>query len=151
MRKQYLYWFVALTLLVIFAFVPYAQIETVQSLYKGSLLGFSPSVATLSTIHTIPLLLLEILCLALSVGCLVMSKRRLLQLRLSVLNILLQLGLIGLMLFYAFRIKSGLDSPAILSFRLTAVLPLLSMLLTLMAARGVWKDIIYLKKMSRLR
>lgn len=151
MRKQHLYWLLAIILLVIFAILPYAQIETVQSLYKATSLGFTPVVSTLETVYTFPLLILLIVCIALPVLCLFSGKRRMLQFRVTVLNVLLHLGFIALMLFYAFSVKKGMAEGSILSFRLVSLLPLLSLFCCFFAARNTWKDIVYLRRMDRLR
>lgn len=149
MRKQTIYWFLTALLLVVFACVPYAQVETAEYLFKCNVFRIKATAAGVQSINTFPLFLLLVVCVGLPVVCLFVGKERKLQLRLSVLNMLLIIGLIVLILYYAYSAKKTLTG--ILSFRLSAVLPLLALLLSIGAIRGTWKDVIFLKRMDRLR
>lgn len=72
-----------------------------------------------------------------------------LQFRLCVVNIILQLGLIGLTWFQIHRLGSELQ--AVSSLGLSFVFPLVGIIFTWLAIRGITKDITLLKSFDRIR
>jgi uncharacterized membrane protein len=88
-----------------------------------------------------------ILICALNLITVFMYKRRVLQLRLCVYNILLLVGLIGVTLFVLYNVQNV----GSVSFRLPSVFPIISIILHYLAFRGIRKDELMVQALSRLR
>ena len=76
-------------------------------------------------------------------------KKRILQMRFCIYNILLMIGSIGLIWFYSFQAKNNLFTETIFSFPI--VLPVVAAILTYLAFRGIRKDEILVKSIDRIR
>lgn len=72
-----------------------------------------------------------------------------LQFRLCAVNIILQLGLLGLTWYQVYRL--GSDLQASLSPHLSFIFPLVGIIFTWLAMRGITKDITLLKSFDRIR
>jgi hypothetical protein len=88
-----------------------------------------------------------ILICALNLISIFMYKRRVLQLRLCIYNMLLLAGLFGVILFVAYNIK---DVETV-SFRLPIVFPVIAIILHYLAYRGIRKDELMVRALDRLR
>lgn len=80
-------------------------------------------------------------------------KKRMLQFRLCMVEIVLQAGILVFEIYYlwgASRIAGGFEVSAV-SVGVSALFPLLSIILTLLAIRGIMKDIRLLKSLDRIR
>lgn len=129
---------------------PYGRIEGGLGIYDLGVLGFSGWVdADLGAAFMWPVVVLcglAVLLLGVTVFC---YRRRRLQLRLSVVAVVLELGLFGLMYYYwRVMLQEGgfigrLDWPF--------VMPLVAVVLTVLGLLGVRRDEAYLRRMDRLR
>ncbi len=136
--------------LVLLFFAPYGRIEGGLGIYDLGVLGFSGWVdADLGAAFMWPVAVLcglAVLLLGVTVFC---YRRRRLQLRLSVVAVVLELGLFGLMYYYwRVVLQEGgfigrLDWPF--------VMPLVAVVLTVLGLLGVRRDEAYLRRMDRLR
>ncbi len=82
-----------------------------------------------------------------------MYKKRLLQIRLCAVEIVLLLGAIAFMAIYYYlsgRMFSELEFYA-QSFRIVTIFPLVSLVLTYMAARAIFKDEMLVRSLDRIR
>ncbi len=79
-----------------------------------------------------------------------MFKNRKTQLLLTSINYVLILGCIAMMYLYSLHMDS-FDSKGIQSFEVSAVLPLLLIILNFLASRGINKDMRLIRSMDRLR
>jgi len=93
------------------------------------------------------LLAFGILICALNLLIIFLYKRRLLQLRLCIYNILLLLGMTGVIFFTVYNVKFD---PSV-SFRLPIVFPIVVVILHYLAFRGIRKDELLVKAPNRLR
>jgi hypothetical protein len=98
---------------------------------------------------TIPMLILFLVIEHLALISMVSYKKRASQLRMTSLNILLQLFSYGLMAFYVIRVEKMLNADAHLL--LLSAMPLLSGIFNYLAYRAIRQDIRLLKSQERLR
>lgn len=149
-RVQTLWWVLAMLALALLFIEPYGRIEGGFRIYDLGVLGFSGWVdADLGAAFMWPVVVLcglAVLLLGVTVFC---YRRRRLQLRLSVVAVVLELGLFGLMYYYwRVVLQEGgfigrLDWPF--------VMPLVAVVLTVLGLLGVRRDEAYLRRMDRLR
>ncbi len=88
-----------------------------------------------------------ILICALNLIAIFMYKRRILQIRLCIYNIILLVGLFGILLFVIYGVKDI----ASISYRLPITFPIISIILHYLAFRGIRKDELMVQALSRLR
>lgn len=100
--------------------------------------------------RTTPLLILCIIILLLTLLDIFLYKKRILQIRICIYNMLLNVGLIGLL---AYSISGFLkDYPVIArSYSATLAIPVASIILLFLAFRGIRKDELLVKAYERLR
>jgi hypothetical protein len=150
-RIQTIYWFLSTVLLVVFYISDFAFIKPADASLNISIFyGISciPEGLYESTITFLPLHILLILSAFLTFVTIFFFKRRILQIRLSVMAIVLNVGLLGISYFYYYHISSGIEGLASLS--VTYILPLIASILDILAIFGVRKDISILRSLTRL-
>jgi hypothetical protein len=98
---------------------------------------------------TLPLSILIALCLAITVFTILLYKKRILQIRLSVVNIILLIGLEGLMYYYVRAAQLAL--PASVSYKLFFIFPLVAAILVFLALRAIARDEALIRSLDRLR
>ena len=93
------------------------------------------------------IMLFGILICALNVIILLMYKSRLLQIRLCIYNILLLIGLTGVIMFLLNTLQYN---PSVM-FRLPIVFPVVAAILHYLAFRGIRKDELMVQALNRIR
>ena len=101
------------------------------------------------TIPSMPLAILFGVILIISLISIFLFKNRMLQMRLSIINIMLMLGSYGLAYYYLFIAFNELGAD--LHFSIVGTFPLISAILTYMAFRGIKKDEKLIKSLDRIR
>ena len=101
------------------------------------------------TIPSIPLAIIFGIILIINLISIFLFKNRMLQMRLSIFNIMLMLGSMGLAYFYIYTAFNELNTTLHISF--AATFPLISAILTYMAFRGIKKDEKLVKSLDRIR
>jgi len=76
-------------------------------------------------------------------------KKRILQMRLNFINMILLLGYLGLNYYYIQNFSKQLDG--IVSYQITAIFPIISVILTYLAIRAIGKDEALVRSMDRIR
>lgn len=150
-RVQSLYWFLAAVLLAVFYFASFAYIKTPEgainlSVWNGVVVdpaGSYDFALSFWPLHVV--VLLALFATLITIFC---FKRRALQLRLSGIAMVLDLGVLGLSYFY-YRTLSG-QVEGLSSLSIVYLLPLIAAILTLLGFLGVKKDIAILRSLSRL-
>lgn len=99
---------------------------------------------------TTPLLILCIIILLISLISIFLFKKRILQIRLCIYNILLNIGLIGLFVFYYLNFINNHDISEKM-FTIFTPVPLANIILLILAFRGIRKDEVIVKAYDRLR
>jgi len=105
--------------------------------------------AEMMTIKSLPLAVLFGIILIINLVSIFLFKNRMLQMRLSIFNIMLMLGSIGLAYYYIYIAFNELNATVHYSF--TAIIPVISAILTYLAFRGIKKDEKLVKSLDRIR
>ena len=146
-RIQSVFLFVSLCFLVPLFFAPMAVlVHETGEIFSFNFVGFYRSELGITT-REYSILAFGILICALNLIIIFMYRNRLLQIRLCIYNILLLIGISGVVLFVLYGVR---DIHAI-SFRLPAVFPVVSVILHYLAFRGIRKDELMVQALSRLR
>lgn len=151
-RIQTIYLLIVAILIGVLYFFPIASfvVEQDMSMYQLSINGLIPDVAGAKPLfHVLPLIIIIsiiILSSAITIG---FYKRRMLQIRLCIINIVLLLGLQGLMFYFVSVSKHQLGGSS--SFSLIFIFPIISAILTYLAIRRIAKDEALVRSMDRLR
>ena len=151
-RVQSIYLFFSMILMVLILFFPIARLIGLEN--QTFLLNFSgiykinPDGQEL-IIGAIPLIIILIAIPVISFVTIYLYKNRIFQIRLTIFNILLMLGSIGLMYYYIRNGKGKLDAEVYYSFPIA--LPLVSAILTYRAFRGIKKDEEIVRSYDRIR
>lgn len=100
--------------------------------------------------NTFPVIILAVITTILNITAIFIYKRRNVQMRICVYNILLTIGLIISIFSYYFLIKRNFDISTH-AFSYTSVLPFVNVILIFQAFRGIRRDDLLLKSYNRLR
>ena len=100
--------------------------------------------------NTFPIIVLAIITTILNITTIFIYKKRNLQMRICVYNILLTIGLIISIFGYYFLIKRSFDISTH-AFSYTVVMPFVNIILIFQAFRGIRRDDLLLKSYNRLR
>ncbi|MBN1250666.1 MAG: DUF4293 domain-containing protein [Bacteroidales bacterium] len=103
----------------------------------------------LIAISSLPLAILFAIILILNLISIFLYKNRILQMRISILNILLMIGSVGLIYFYIWIAKTELN--VIPRYTLISIFPFISAILTYLAFRAINKDQKLVKSLDRIR
>ena len=134
----------------ILIFMPLASIEVV-----GGESGFMYADAIKSAgagetiLPCIPLLFLISLITTISLVCISLYKRRLIQMRLTVYNMILMVGLLVFGYYYARQGANEISGDIQATFY--TIMPVVAFILSLLAWRGVRRDYLMLKAVDRIR
>lgn len=151
-RIQTVYLIVVAILIGIYFFLPFTSfvIEPDMSVFRLSIRGLIPdAIGTKPLLQAIPLLVLASIIVILVIATITLYKRRMLQIRLCIINIVLLVGLQGLMYYFVSVSKHQLGSNP--SYSVIFVFPIISAILSYMAIRRIAKDEALVRSMDRLR
>jgi len=150
-RIQTLYLFVSLVLSILMLFSPISEILADSDkllVFKST--GLYEAGNGKIIVKTIPVIILISVIILLYVVCILAFKRRVLQARICMLNILLLLGLIGLVYYYLSFIFRKTEPPES-SLQLAAIYPVICIILTFLAYRNIHKDEQIVKSVEKIR
>ncbi len=114
-----------------------------RGLYQVNADGVDLAVASM------PLAALFTIILLINLITIFLYKKRGLQMRLCIINILLMLGSIGVVFYYISAAFSEYEP--VVSYGISFIMPLIAAILTYMAYRGVRKDELLVISMDRIR
>jgi hypothetical protein len=97
----------------------------------------------------IPLLVIVSISMLVIIVTILLYKKRILQIRLCVFNIFIQLGSIGLMYFYLYFANKEFGTDYATSIMM--IIPLVAAILTFLAIRTIGKDEALVRSISRIR
>ena len=151
-RIQSVYLFLAAMLFLFLFSNPIAKLQIDDSLmlelFHNRIIAVSQ--ADFDPLSTWPLTILVSVIIIIGMVTIFLYRNRSLQMRLCIFNILLMFGLVGLIWFYVkytMNKMSGLDSV----FLWPIVVPLISIVLTYLAYKGIQKDDALVKSYDRIR
>lgn len=150
-RIQTLYLLAAVSLFTLMLTNPLARIITDEGIYEMGYLEIHPLNETLNEgIKVWPVTILIFAIMALGLVTILLYKKRTLQMRLCMFNILLMLGLVGLIYFYSRFTQADLNaSNSVLLWPI--VIPPVSAVFTYLAMKAIQKDDALVKSYDRLR
>jgi hypothetical protein len=97
----------------------------------------------------LPMLIMISLINLITLTSIFLYKKRMLQIRLNIFNIITQLGSIGMMFYYLTNAAKQIGTDY--STKILIVLPIVAAILTFMAVRAIAKDEALVRSISRLR
>ena len=149
-RIQSLYLFFALIITSSLFYLNMAELATVSEAYALTFKGvISSGEASILAMPAVALNILLLLAVVTTVTTIFLYKKRMLQIRLSALNLGLHAGL-SVMIFY-FGKMGAKELQAELSFNWPLILPLISLILIFLAMRAIGKDEALIRSLNRIR
>jgi len=150
-RIQTLFLLGASLLLFLMFILPLASVSTgdglqVEMIYRGFVFDESAGKEDVFNFALAVLLLINLLISFLSIF---LFKKRILQIRLSVMNILLLIGLVVLMYFSLNKFTAEWE--AIIQYKIAMAFPLVAAILSYLAIRAIGKDEALIRSMNRIR
>lgn len=150
-RIQTLYLFISFILMLVLFFFPLAGILSSEGqLYTFQFDGLHYIDHQTVYIQTIPPIILLSVIVAVNFVTIFLYKRRILQMRLSFINMLLMLGYIGLSYFYITDFSNQLQAEAV-NYKIVDAFPLVSAIFTYLAIRAIGKDEALIRSIDRIR
>ncbi|HNQ66963.1 MAG TPA: DUF4293 domain-containing protein [Bacteroidales bacterium] len=150
-RIQSLYLLLSLICTGLFYFFPFGDIITTEdSIIPLIVTGVRYTKNGETVFYSLlPMLIMISLINLISLTSIFLYKRRMLQIRLNIFNIITQLGSIGMIFYYLSNAAKqiGVDY----STKILIILPLVSAIFTFLAVRAIAKDEALVRSISRLR
>lgn len=150
-RIQTVFLLIATILLVLVATLPLVELlgTASEAVYELGFKGLTSETADKVVFNSLPLSILIALCLIVTVATIFLFKKRMIQIRLCIINIVLLVGLNGLMLYYIREAQKFLHANA--SYSVIFIFPLVSAILTFLALRAIARDEALIRSLDRLR
>lgn len=150
-RVQSIFLFVSLLLTGALLFVPFATIVGVDSnIYLFDIKGVCEMSAGSEIIFKgWPVLLLTVICILLFIVTIFSYKKRILQMRISTINLFLNLGLSGVIYYFSWHGAGILDGDFTLETGF--ILPIISVVLIYIAIRAIARDEALVRSIDRIR
>jgi len=150
-RIQSLYLFASFVLIAVMFFLPLAELVDVSGntftfLYRGI-----PAATEGQPVifNALPVAILLSIIALISLVSIFLYKKRALQIRLSIFNMICMLGAMGLV-YYSINSQVN-DLNAIADYSLINAFPLIALVLTYLAMRSIGKDENLIRSMDRIR
>lgn len=151
-RIQTLYLLAVTLLLGFYFFLPFTtyMVEPQMVKYLFMATGLSSEGITAESIYsTWPLLVLLIIVFTIPFLTIFLFKKRMIQIRLCIINTVLLLGLQGLLYYYVNAVSKLLQASP--TYSIIFIFPLISAILTFLALRAIAKDEALIRSLDRLR
>ncbi|HEY3388061.1 MAG TPA: DUF4293 domain-containing protein [Prolixibacteraceae bacterium] len=151
-RIQTVYLLIAEMLIGVLFFVPFAEIAGKEgSIYRFDMKGiYLEGVPKPEIIYSsLPVVILWAVSLILILATIFLFKNRILQMRISTINIFIQLGLCGLIFYYVWSTAKILLG--VYSLRIYLIFPVIAAILIYMAIRAINKDELLVRSIDRIR
>ncbi|MFI3316558.1 MAG: DUF4293 domain-containing protein [Rikenellaceae bacterium] len=151
-RIQTLYLLAVTALLAIFCTNTLAVFSATDGIYSLSVFGVTSADGAAVT-NAPHLLVLALLALVLPFVNIFLFRKRMLQLRLCVVEIVLTIGLLivaGIYYFLSCRLF-GVGSSGAVSVRIVCILPLVAIFFDFLALKAIFKDEMLIKSLDRIR
>jgi hypothetical protein len=132
-------------------FFPYAEILSGEGkLYTFEFDGLHYIDSATVYIQTVPSIILLSVILAINIVTILLFKKRIIQMRVAFINLILMLGFIGLIYFYVRNFSGDLQADAV-SYKVYDAFPFVSAILTYLAIRAIGKDEALVRSIDRIR
>jgi len=152
-RIQTVYLCIVAGLFLALFFLPFALMQSGEALYSFQVAGLFTTTASPELVYpTWALMIIAAIIVLLSFLCIFMYKKRILQMRMCVYNILLMIGFCVLAAFFISQINESPDFPNLkINFRIAASFPFIAMILSYLAIRNIGADEALVRSLERLR
>jgi hypothetical protein len=151
-RIQTVYLFFAAVFIFSMFFSPLVEIvDADDTYYRYDLFGIHQGLGETArlTMPVFPLRFLVFVAGALSVFIIFLYRRRILQIRLCIFNIVLNLGFYALFFFYFHHATRDIEAATY--FKLPVVFPVVAIIFLYLALRNIGKDEILVRSYNRIR
>lgn len=149
-RIQSVYLLISFLVLSLMLFFPLGMIDThTYVVHRYDAFTINVVETDELIVHTFPIAVLAGISALISLITIFLYKKRMVQKRLGVLNILLLIGLIVLLYVYP-NYLSGLDIMMV-NYKVLAAMPIIAIILTLLANRAIQKDENLVRSADRIR
>jgi hypothetical protein len=151
-RIQTIYLFIAgMIMFSLFFFTFVEMIEDGTRYYRYDLHGIHEGMGNTARLveSVMPLRFLVFVTGALSLFIIFMYKRRIMQIRLCIFNIILHLGFFALFFFYLYY--ASRDTEMETYYKIPVVFPLVAIILLYLAIRNIAKDEVLVRSYNRIR
>jgi hypothetical protein len=131
--------------------MPFAKLVRVSDsvIFELGFYGLTNESAQEVEFSSVPLSILIGLCQVITVITILLYKKRMLQIRASIINIILLVGLEGLMFYYLKAAQTELS--ANFTFSVVFVFPFVAAILVFLALRAIARDEALIRSLDRLR
>lgn len=152
-RIQTIYLLLVIAVCAVAFFIPTMSFSAPEAVYTLGMSGFSKMGENGAELiqSTLGLSLMTGIIPLIALITLNLYKKRPLQMRLCVFNMLLMLGYYGLLFFYRYMIMKETASDVIVNMEWPAIMPAVGIVLTYLAFRGIAKDEALVRSMDRIR
>lgn len=150
-RIQTVFLLLSLLSMGLLFFFPYANLEQKDSV----IVEFSIKGAELTKdnekldYNVLPLTIIVVLSCCITFITILLFKKRMIQIRLSFLNIILQLGTAGMMYYFVYSANKSFGES--FSVNVMLVLPLVAAIFSFLAIRAIAKDEALVRSIDRIR
>ncbi len=147
-RIQSLYLLISFGLIVSLFFIPFAELineagDSYLFLYRGLESGDK------MVFMVYPVAILQTIIAFVGLVTIFLYKRRVLQIRLTIFNMICMLGLMGLVFYNIYNQEQELN--AVVGYSIVNVFPLIAFIFDFMAMRAIRKDENLIRSMDRIR
>lgn len=143
-RIQTVYLLAVIILIVQVFFFPFLTFFNEQEIIELSALKISTGE------YTLPLTILFGIIIFIALITIFLFKNRLLQARLTVINMFLLLGSIGLIAYLGWEMKTSLTNH-IIKYNFTCIFPVIAIIFNFLALKGIQRDEALVRSANRLR
>lgn len=151
-RIQSIYLFLVVVITVVLFFIPVATIDSgAGDTCDFNIVGMECPKTPVAEKLQLALPILNGITGLLSLITIFLFRKRLLQIRLSRIALLLNVILVGMIFFLADRAESALGEKALLHYGVGSFLPVINVILLLLAIRGITKDEALVRSADRIR
>ncbi|OFX18597.1 MAG: hypothetical protein A2041_03370 [Bacteroidetes bacterium GWA2_31_9b] len=149
-RIQTVFFFVITILMGSIFFFPYAELLVQNDqIYTFNFNGLFLDGKEGFYLQTVPPIILLSIITLISFVSIFLYKKRILQMRINVINLVLMLGYVGLNYYYIKNFSAQLNG--IISYNFIVIFPFISVILTYLAIRAVGKDEALIRSLDRIR
>lgn len=149
-RIQSLFLLASFTIIALLFKMPFAEIFTDKGIYIFKFNQIKLMAETEEVyLNTLPVIILLVLIIILISLTIFLFRKRMLQIRLSIVNMVLNLGLSGLMFYYVHFVSKQLDGNY--QLKIAVVLPIVVAILLFLAIRYIGKDEALIRSVDRIR
>ena len=147
-RIQTIFLLSAISLMSILFFYPFAEIAVGNDIFTFSVKGFvnNETGKIIKDVFSIPLFISIILLI--NIATILLYKKRKLQMRFSVYNIILMIGMSGILFYLA---HSAFQPSPTVEYKITILFPIIAAIFNYMAFRNIRKDELLVRAVDRIR